>query len=114
MPRSHHKTSTLKGQASIFSPQLTSTTKIFANENYLDEHQDTELKRTIINFIKELKDFKSHNQHTEVKEKEWKENKYLNDAQENTNIKLMEMMSTIQDLRTEFSKEIETLERAQA
>lgn len=34
-------------------------------------------------------------------------------AQETPNIRVMEMMKTIQDLRTEFSKDIETLKGAQ-
>lgn len=33
----------------------TSPIKLFYNKKYLDEIQDTEFKRTIINFIKELK-----------------------------------------------------------
>ena len=39
------------------------------------------------------------------------ENKWPNDNQENTNISLMEMMKTMQQLKTEFNKEIETLKR---
>lgn len=34
--------------------------EMFLNENCLDEHQDTELKRIITNFIKEFKMFKLH------------------------------------------------------
>lgn len=32
--------------------------EIFDSENYLDEPQDTEFKRTIINFSDDFKDFK--------------------------------------------------------
>ena len=32
------------------------------NEDPLDESQDTDLKRTIINILKEFKDFKEHRQ----------------------------------------------------
>lgn len=32
--------------------------EMFYNENYLDELQDTELKRTVIILIKEFKEFK--------------------------------------------------------
>jgi hypothetical protein len=39
--------------------------------------------------------------------------KRLSDTQGNTNIRLIEMTKTIQDLRTEFSKEIEILKRTQ-
>lgn len=52
-------------------------------------------------------------QHTEIKENELGENKYPNDAQENADIKLLEIMSTNQDLQMEFSKEVvETLENS--
>lgn len=40
-------------------------------------------------------------------------NTCLNDVQENTSIKLNTMMETIQDLKYEFSKEIEILNRSQ-
>lgn len=40
-------------------------------------------------------------------------NTCLNDVQENTSIKLNKMMETIQDLKYEFSKEIEILNRSQ-
>lgn len=56
----------------------------------------------------------SSKHHAEIKEKELEENKYPNDAQENANIKLLEMMSTNQDLLMKFSKEVvETLKRTQ-
>jgi hypothetical protein len=35
-------------QSSIFSPKRASSVKVFANDNYLDKPQDTELKRTAI------------------------------------------------------------------
>lgn len=60
----------------------TSPIKVFYNKNYLDEIQDTEFKRTIINFIKEFK----------MKEDEF------------TIIILMTMTKTIQSLKMEFSK----------
>lgn len=89
---------------------------MFANENYLDEPQDTEFKGTIINLRKDSKEFKvdTKKQLKKVKEKEFKENKFLNDAQENTAIRLMEMMKTISDLKIELSKEIQTLKNTQA
>lgn len=69
-----------------------------------------QFKRTTINFIKEFQEFK------EDKKKqinEIKQNKLLSDAQENTNIKLMEIAKTTQDLRKEFNQETETLNRTQ-
>lgn len=47
------------------------------------------------------------------KKKTFKESKHLSNAQENTNRRLTEMR-TIQDFRTEFSQERETLTRTQA
>lgn len=55
----------------------TSPVEVFINEIYLEVSQDTEFKRTIINFIKEFK---------------------------NTIIILMTMTKTIQSLKMEFSK----------
>lgn len=37
----------------------------------------------------------------------------MNDVQEKTNIKINEMMRTIQDLKTKYNKEIEILVRTQ-
>lgn len=45
----------MKDQASVFFPKFTSTAEMFANENYLDEPQNTEFKRTIICSIKEFR-----------------------------------------------------------
>ena len=54
---SHHKDiNNMKDQVNMLSLKPISPVKIFANENYLDELQDTELKRTIKIFIKELKE----------------------------------------------------------
>lgn len=39
-------------------PESTSPKEMFSNENYLDELQDTELKRTLINFINESRSLK--------------------------------------------------------
>lgn len=46
-------------------------------------------------------------------EKEHKENKCLTKAQENKSIRLMEMRQTRHDVRPEFNKETETLEKTQ-
>lgn len=61
---------------------------MFANNNYLDRHQNIEFQRIIVKFIKDFKEFTedTKKQLNEIKEKEFKESKHLNDAQENTNI----------------------------
>lgn len=63
----------------MFSPKSNSLIVMLANENYLDELQDTECKRTIINFIKEFKDFKedTKRQLSGIKENKLKENERL-------------------------------------
>lgn len=50
--------------------------KMFYNENYLDEPQDTELRRTVIMLIKEIKEFKedTNQRLSKLKENEFKEN----------------------------------------
>lgn len=49
-----------------------------------------------------------------IKEKIVKENNHSNDAQENTQMRLMEVMKTIQDLRMELNKETGALNKTQA
>ena len=51
-------TNNVKDPGSIFSPKPISLVEIFASEDYLDEIQDTEFKRTITIFINEFKEFK--------------------------------------------------------
>jgi hypothetical protein len=51
----------MKHQANVLSPNPNSPVEMFANDQYLDETQDTEFKRIVIKFIKELKKFKEHN-----------------------------------------------------
>lgn len=85
---------------------------MFSEENHPDEPQDTAFKRTIIKQIKELKDFKEdeYSLPSELQE-DW--NKCPSDGQENTNIQMNEIREMIQDLKTEFSQEIEILRRTQ-
>lgn len=65
------------------SPKPTSPIELFFNENYLDEFQDTEFKRKIINMVNEFNDLKEGmNYLDELKEKR---NKFLVKVQENTN-----------------------------
>lgn len=45
----------MKDQVNVFFPKFTSTVEMFANENYLDEPQNSELKKTIICSIKEFR-----------------------------------------------------------
>lgn len=47
----------MKEQANISLLKPKSCEKMFANDSYLDETQDTECKRIIINFTSELKVF---------------------------------------------------------
>lgn len=79
---------------------------MFTNENNPHECQDTEFKRTIIIFIKECKEFKEDpkKQLSEIKGKQFRENKPLCDAPENTNVKQKQMRKTTQNLKMEFSK----------
>lgn len=77
MPRSHHEsTNNIKGQMTIFSPKPTSPMEMFANEIYLEETVDTEFKRTMVNSIKEYKEFKvdTKKQFNQIKELECKRN----------------------------------------
>ena len=71
---------------------------MFANENYLDEPQDTEFKGTIINLRKDSKEFKvdTKKQFSEIKEKE-----IMVNTQE---IQLIKIMKTIQDLKIGFNR----------
>ena len=68
--------------ASIFSPKIYQTYKNICYENYLGEHQDTQFKRTIINFIKGVKEFNENTikQPNQIKKKELEENKSLSDT----------------------------------
>lgn len=50
---------------------------------------------------------------TAIKLRRKKKSKYLNHTQENTNISLMKMTKTIQDLTTEFNEEIKALQGTQ-
>lgn len=74
----------MKDQASIFSLKYTSPVERFANENYLDELQDTEFTRTIIQVL-DFKKFKTDTKKhlNEIKEKDLREEKCLRCAQEN-------------------------------
>lgn len=84
-----------------------------ANENYLDELQDTGFKRTIINFIKEFKTFKENS-----KEKLNKRDRHLRKINSSvmpkkTNTKPKGMTRRTHDLKTTPNTEPETLERTQ-
>lgn len=80
--------------------------------DYTEETQDTELNRTNINMIKELKKFKEYmNKHlSELKDDR---NKRLREAQEYTSTWLNVMTKKIQDSKSEFQKDIETLKKTQ-
>jgi hypothetical protein len=89
---------------------------MITNENYLGELQDPETKRTTINLLGEFKQFKENTkkEFNEIREKELKEKKCLSVAQENTNIRLIEMMKATQDLKAKLNKKIETQMRTQS
>lgn len=103
MPKTHCKNvSNIVNQVSIFPPKPIAVAKMCVYDKFLDECQHTEFKTTIINFIKDSRSLKKLI--NESKEKEPKENKYLNDAQENTNLRLMAMMKTTYGLKIEFNR----------
>lgn len=59
MPRSSHKKKNLiNGQDSITFNKPSRLIKVFFNDNHVDEHQGTDFRKTIINIIKELREFK--------------------------------------------------------
>lgn len=78
---------------------------MFYIENYLDEAQGRELKRTIINVIQEERNLKKTLTSISMNLRRVAKT-CLNDVQENTSIKMNEMMQTIQDLKCEFSQGI--------
>lgn len=112
IPRSHlRNANNRKDQAGIFSPKSTSAVEVFAHETYLDELQDTEIKRKSIKLLRKFKQFKENTRNRSVKSarKSW------SGAQENTNInRLMETMKAIQDVTAELNRETETPTRTQA
>lgn len=92
-----------------FFPKHASSIEMFPNENYLNESQDKEFRRIAITSMKKSRDFKkvhihkhihmhthihTHMQLNVIKEKVFKKNKYLSDAQESTNLKWIEMTKT--------------------
>lgn len=81
------QTKTMNGQDSM-SP-IKPIKEVFSNENYLDESQDTEFRKTSINLIRKVKKFKEEgNKHfTELQEDN---NKCLSDVPENTNTQMMQ------------------------
>lgn len=83
IPRSHlRNANNREDQAGIFSPKSTSAVEMFAHETYLDELQDTEIKRKSIKLLREFKQFKENTRNRSVKSAR----KSLSGAQENTNI----------------------------
>lgn len=68
IPRSHlRNANNRKDQAGIFSPKSTSAVEVFAHETYLDELQDTEIKRKSIKLLREFKQFKENTRNRSVK-----------------------------------------------
>ena len=71
----------MKDQARVFFLKPTSLTEMLANENYLDELQDTEIKREIKTLHKNFQEFKEDTKKrlNEIKEKGLEENKHPGD-----------------------------------
>lgn len=67
---------------------------MLANKKCKNEFHDTEFKRTITNFIKELKELEDRKKQLSEIENELKKNKCLSDVQENTNIKTYDRIQT--------------------
>lgn len=68
MPRSlYQNTNNVKDQTSIFSPKPIISAKMFTNECYLNKLQDTQFKRTTLNFTKEFKEFKNPKRNSTMK-----------------------------------------------
>lgn len=83
-----------------------------SHDNYTDALQGKQLKRTIINFIKEFEVCKE-DMNKELNELKKKSNKCLNHVQESTTIQLNEM-KIVQNVKTEFSEKVEILTRPQS
>lgn len=66
----------------------------------------TEFKATVLNSDQEFKEFKEDTKFSLITEDY---SRYLGDIAKNTNIQLHEMIKTIWDLKSEFSKLIEIL-----
>lgn len=87
--------------------------EIFSNGNCLDKTQDTEFLKKI-KFIREFKQFEENRiKNTLLNSKKITINASVM-SKENTNTQLIEKVKAIPDLKTEFSKDIETLNRTQA
>ena len=73
-----------------------------SHDNYIDVLQGKQLKRTIINFIREFEVCKE-DMNKQLNELKKDSNKYLNQVQESTIIQLNEM-KVVQNEKTEFSE----------
>lgn len=85
------------------SIKTASPIEMFSNEKYLDEPQDIEYKRTVINFIKEFKESKEDKNKLLTKlQKEY--NKWLSDVQKNTNTHMNEMIKLLKKPKTKWQR----------
>lgn len=64
----------MKDQDSISPIKPTSPMEVFPNNNYLDKLQDTEFIRTVINFVKQFKEFQEDMKNTFLNSKKIKIN----------------------------------------
>lgn len=91
MPRSHYQsTNVIKDQGSMLSSKSISSIEMSVNENYLGESLDTESKRTITNLKNSSSLMKTQRNGLIILN-----NEQPCDAQENTNIRSIEMRKAI-------------------
>lgn len=88
----------------MLSSKSISSIEMSVNENYLGESLDTESKRTITNLKNSSSLMKTQRNGLIILN-----NEQPCDAQENTNIRSIEMRKAIWDLKMKFKKEIQTL-----
>lgn len=98
MPRSWCKDTKVDIQDSGLPPEASNPTAVFPEKRNLDETQNMDFKLAIMTMFKDLKDDM---------------NKYLNEDHGNRKSKLNEIVKTIQDIKVELDKEVQSLKRVQ-
>lgn len=87
----------MKNQDNKYPPEATNPIVLGSKESILAEVQDKDFKIAVMSMFRDLKD---------------NVNKWLNEDWETTN-SWDEIMKPIQDMKTEFNKEIQSLKEAQ-
>lgn len=98
MPRSWCKDTKVDIQYSGPPPEASNSTAVFPEKRNLDETQNMDFKIAIMTMFKDLKDHM---------------NKYLNEDHRNRKSKLNEIVKTIQAIKVELDKEVQSLKRVQ-